>query len=148
MKTYTWMDMFGGVRGFIFACLFVLALASFGIQTWRLNGAKVDVAESAVKLALLESAQADNLRTITDLKETNAELAEGRRIDKEASEAAVAKLRQEREEALTRLALERKARQRINQDDPYAAQRALTPVPRALYERLLLLQAGDQDPHR
>ena len=154
MKTYTWMDFFGGLRGTIFAGISVLLLGGFGIQTLRLSWSQTEAAEAGLKLSdannqitLLEETAKSNLADMEKLSKDNADLLEERRVNLENNAKALDALALQIERLDAQLETGRKVRRDMIAGDSYAATRATSPVPLPLYQRMLELsvQPSRQD---
>lgn len=142
------LELFGGMRAFVFACLLAVALVFAGVQTYRVSSWQTEAAGNSAKVTLLEDAAERNLATIIELEQANKTLADGVKANKDASERAIKELEAETDRLADQLQKERKAREKIYKGDANAAQWAASPIPSAVYNRLRDMQAGNQDAGR
>lgn len=79
----------GGYRAAVFLCVALVAILAFGVQSWRLDRAQGKAGSCAVDVANFGRTQAGNLATITDLQQRLAVDATKRKIEADASLAAI-----------------------------------------------------------
>lgn len=136
--------LLGGIRATVFAAVAAVALAACGVQTWRLHGARADVAQAEAATAnlraenaALRGAAASAAITIRNLRDANAELADAARADIAEAERAAAAVGRERDRLRGELQAERVRRADIYRENEDAKRWAETLVPAAVVDRLL-----------
>lgn len=134
----------GGIRATVFAAVAAVALSVAGVQSWRLQNARADVAEAEAATAVvraenaaLRGAAASAAITIRNLRDANAELADAARADIAEAERAAAAVERERDRLRGELQAERVRRADIYRENEDAKRWAETLVPAAVVDRLL-----------
>lgn len=134
----------GGIRATVFAAVAAVALSVAGVQSWRLQNARADVAEAEAATAVvraenaaLRGAAASAAITIRNLRDANAELADAARADIAEAERAAAAVERERDRLRGELQAERVRRADIYRENEDAKRWASSMVPPAIVARLL-----------
>lgn len=133
----------GGIRATVFAAVAAVALSVAGVQSWRLQNARADVAEAEAATAVvraenaaLRGAAASAAITIRNLRDANAELADAARADIAEAERAAAAVERERDRLRGELQAERVRRADIYRESKYANQWADAVWPSGVADRV------------
>ena len=133
----------GGLRATVFFCVAGVALIATGVQTWRLDRAqdaeqeaRDDAAAAETRAAILVDVNQSNAKTITDLREANAEFARVCSFDPKAAEGAASTAAQHRDALPADDQRRQEEREREYGTEPTAAEWSRAAVPAGIADRL------------
>lgn len=136
MRTGTVIDLFGGIRGAVFAVLASISLAGVLVlgALYKLQGARLD--SCTAKAGSYQAAQDANGRTIDGLRARLAKIASDQEADRRRGQQALKDLAAEKDQIAKSLAATKEELADVYARSPSARAWSVTGVDRDVLDRL------------